>query len=24
VTKDNIDHYLGKSRFEGSTNSEPT
>ena len=24
VTKDNIDHYLGKSRFEGSTNAEPT
>jgi simple sugar transport system substrate-binding protein len=24
VTKDNVDHYLGKSRFEGSTNAEPT
>src|SRR6201998_2817779 len=24
VTKDNIDHYLGKSRFEGSTNAKPT
>jgi simple sugar transport system substrate-binding protein len=24
VTKDNIDHYLGKSRFEGSTNAEPS
>ena len=23
VTKDNVDHYLGKSRFEGSTNAEP-
>jgi simple sugar transport system substrate-binding protein len=24
VTKDNVDLYLGKSRFEGSTSAEPT
>ena len=24
VTKENVDLYLGKSRFEGSTNAEPT
>jgi hypothetical protein len=24
VTKDNVEHYLGKTRFEGSTNAEPT
>jgi simple sugar transport system substrate-binding protein len=24
VTKDNVDLYLGKSRFEGSTDAEPT
>jgi simple sugar transport system substrate-binding protein len=24
VTKDNVDLYLSKSRFEGSTSTEPT
>jgi len=23
VTKDNVEQYLGKTRFEGSTNAEP-